>query len=45
MKIDLRQSLILSKKELKVLFGTPTAYVVILFFLISVFFSFIFLIQ
>ncbi|ACH93681.1 ABC transporter permease [Borrelia duttonii] len=43
MKIDLRQSLILSKKELKVLFGTPTAYVVILFFLIFVNFSFIFL--
>ncbi|WP_445436160.1 ABC transporter permease [Candidatus Borreliella tachyglossi] len=43
MKIDLRQSLILSKKELKVLFGTPTAYVVMLFFLIFVNFSFIFL--
>ncbi|ACH94974.1 ABC transporter permease [Borrelia recurrentis] len=43
MKIDLRQSLILSKKELKILFGTPTAYVVILFFLIFVNFSFIFL--
>ncbi|WP_024653299.1 ABC transporter permease [Borrelia persica] len=43
MKIDLKQSLILSKKELKVLFGTPTAYVVMLFFLIFVNFSFIFL--
>ncbi|AHH04649.1 hypothetical protein BmHG_00772 [Borrelia miyamotoi] len=43
MKIDLRQSLILSKKELKVLFGTLTAYVVMLFFLIFVNFSFIFL--
>ncbi|AHE63060.1 ABC transporter permease [Borrelia parkeri] len=43
MKIDLRQSLALSKKELKVLFGTLTAYVVMLFFLIFVNFSFIFL--
>ncbi|UGQ16403.1 MULTISPECIES: ABC transporter permease [unclassified Borrelia] len=42
MKINLRQSLALSKKELKVLFGTPTAYVVILFFLIFINFSFIF---
>ncbi len=32
MKIDLKQSLALSKKELKILFGTPTAYVVMLFF-------------
>ncbi|WP_421622530.1 ABC transporter permease [Borrelia sp. MN22-0132] len=43
MKIDLRQSLALSKKELKVLFGTLTAYVVMLFFLIFINFSFIFL--
>lgn len=43
MKINLRQSLALSKKELKVLFGTLTAYVVMLFFLIFVNFSFIFL--
>ncbi|WKC58287.1 ABC transporter permease [Borrelia sp. P9F1] len=42
MKMNLRQSLALSKKELKVLFGTPTAYVVILFFLIFINFSFIF---
>ncbi|AHH08721.1 ABC transporter permease subunit [Borrelia anserina] len=43
MKIDLKQSLALSKKELKVLFGTLTAYVAMLFFLIFVNFSFIFL--
>ncbi|UER67896.1 ABC transporter permease [Borrelia sp. BU AG58] len=42
MEINLKQSLALSKKELKVLFGTPTAYVVILFFLIFINFSFIF---
>ncbi len=42
MKIDLKQSLSLSKKELKILFGTPTAYVVMLFFLIFINFSFIF---
>ncbi len=45
MKIDLKQSLALSKKELKILFGTPTAYVVMLFFLTFINFSFYFFIR